>query len=175
MQPRLSISLVPLLCRCALLVVLACAVALAVNASRPDGLPLLLRAVPCAGIPVAWWDKLHQSALPETPYAFWKHRGLFLDGRPHADYIFNHIPGAYSLPDDDFTKAYADLGGLKKGPPLVIYGSADPCDPALRVAKRLAVEYGYAVCLLPGGFPAWQKAGYPLQGGHDRGASGVAP
>jgi rhodanese-related sulfurtransferase len=161
--------------RCAVVVVVAGAVGLGVNAARTDGLPLLLRGVPCAGLPVAWWDKLHGQTLPATPYAFWKQRGVFLDGRPHSDYIFNHLPGAYTLPSDEFTEAWAAIGGLKKDGIVVFYGSADPCDTALRVAKRLAFEYGYEVYLLPGGYPAWEKAGYPLQGGHARGEPGVAP
>jgi rhodanese-related sulfurtransferase len=112
-------------------------------------------------------------------HTLWEQRGaVFLDAREHGDvedYFMDHLPGAYDVPYSSFTTAFASVRPqLPPSVPLVVYGTDQPCDKGLRVARNLVAE-GYRVYLLSGGFPAWKKAALPLQGGHNRGEVGVAP
>lgn len=163
-----------LILRCALIVACGCLVALVVNAARPDGLPLLPGRVPCPGVPVAWWARLEHVDAAQA-HALWQQRAaLFVDARSHQDYIFNHLPGALEMPYRDFTRAQREFGDLLKNASLiVIYDAGErPCAEAVRVSKRLA---GPRIALLRGGYPAWESAGYPVKGGHDRGEVGMIP
>ena len=178
--PPTGPSLFALLLRCAIIVALGCAVAVGGNALRPEGLPLvagelpeglpLTAAVPCPGVPVAWWERMQRVEGPRG-YALWQEPGvLFIDARPHEDYIFNHISGALEIPYNDFTKARErEAARLTPGTRVVIYDSGKPCREALRVAKQLPE---LNVTLLTGGYDAWEKAGYPITGGHARGSLG---
>ncbi len=178
--PATGRSLLALVWRCVVVVAVAGLVALGVNAARPSGLPLLagqlpsfvpLRsAVPCAGLPRAWWGRM-QPVEPAAAYAFGREEAvLFIDARPHADYIFNHISGALEAPYNDFTAALAQEGSaLTPGLRAVVYDGGEPCGEAVRVAKYLVKDYGATVYLLQGGYPAWEQAGLPITGGHARG------
>lgn len=164
----------PLIVRCALLVAFGCVAAVVVNAARPDGLPLLPGQVPCPGVPVAWWTRLEHVDAAQA-YALWQQRAaLFVDARPHEDYIFNHLPGAFEMPYRDFTRAQQQFAELLNSASLiVIYDAGErPCAEAVRVSKRLS---GPRIALLRGGYPAWESAGYPVKGGHDRGEVGQTP
>jgi rhodanese-related sulfurtransferase len=178
---RPTLSLFALLWRCVLLAALAGAAGLVANAARPDGLPLVLTpaGTPCPGIPRVWWDRIDRQPVGVI-HSLWLHQGAsFLDGREHEDvqnYPMNHVPGAYEVYYSKFTTTFAAVRPqLPADKPVVVYGTGEPCDHALRVAKYLVAEYGYHVYFLTGGFPAWEKAGYPELGGPDRGAVGVAP
>ncbi len=164
----------PLILRCAAIVASGCVVAIFVNLARPDGLPLLLGRVPCPGVPVAWWTRL-EHVDPAQAYALWQQRtALFVDARPHEDYIFNHLPGALEMPYRDFSRAHREFADLLEGASLIIIYDAGerPCAEAVRVTKRL---FGSRIALLRGGYPAWESAGYPVKGGHDRGEVGKTP
>lgn len=186
MIPRscpLTHPLVGMVLRAALVVALACMVALVVNVARPGGLPLVLRGVPCPGLPLEWWTKIVHGETLQPVAAMWQSKSaVFVDARKlkddlrNEDYRFNHIPGAFNLPYNEFTKAFAEVQPqLKPEVPVVVYGYSETCGAAVRVAKLLAVEHGYQVYLLEGGFSAWDKAGLPVKGGRERGEVGVAP
>ena len=179
--PPTRLSLFALVLRCAIIAALGCAAAVGVNAVRteglplvagemPQGLPLPAAAVPCPGVPVAWWGRMQRVEAAEA-HSLWQRQGvLFVDARPHADYIFKHISGALELPYRDFTRALEREGArLTPGTRVVIYDSGKPCGEALRVAKQLP---GLNVSLLTVGYSAWEQAGYPTTGGHDRGELG---
>ncbi len=169
-----GLSLFALLLRCVIIVALGCLVAVVVNAARPAGLPLVAGApsweVPCPGVPAAWWERIQQiDAAPA--HALWQEPGvLFIDARPHADYIFKHISGALEMPYREFSQALEREGGkLTPGTRVVIYGADQPCGEAVRVAKQLPK---LQVSLLTVGYKAWEQAGYPTTGGHARGELG---
>jgi len=87
---------------------------------------------------------------------------LFLDARPRDFWRMNRIPGALSLPEDDFDRAYAGLKGpLQRASGIVVYCSGFGCDASHIVARRLR-ERGFAAAILNEGIPAWQDAGLPM-------------
>jgi len=91
---------------------------------------------------------------------------LFLDARPHDFWRMNRIPGALSLPEDDFEQTFAALEPMvRRARAVVVYCSGYGCEASLVVARRLR-ERGIDAGVLDEGLPAWEDAGLPL----DRGA-----
>ncbi len=176
LREALSGRLGALVARCAVIVVVACAVAVAVNAARPGGLPLLPTEVPCPGVPRTWWERF-ENVEPGEARRLWREASAaFVDARPHEEYIFNHVPGAVSLPHRQFSSAYAENQALLAPSRLVvIYGDGKPCGDHLRVGKLLWERGFTKIKFLRGGYPAWEASGYPVQGGHARGETGVTP
>src|SRR5512142_2653532 len=87
---------------------------------------------------------------------------VFLDARPRDFWRMNRIPGALSLPEDDFDRAFAELKGrLQRASGIVVYCSGFGCDASHIVARRLH-ERGFAAAVLDEGIPAWQDAGLPM-------------
>jgi rhodanese-related sulfurtransferase len=105
----------------------------------------------------------------EIPAAEAKRRldrgALFLDARPADFYPLGHVPGALSLPEDDFDRAFARLEGpLRSRFDIVVYCSGFGCEASHIVARRLR-EKGVAAAVLVDGWPAWTDAGYPTRAG----------
>src|SRR5512143_3224818 len=87
---------------------------------------------------------------------------LFLDARPHDFWRMNRIPGALSLPEDDFDRAFAALEGqLRRASGIVVYCSGFGCEASHIVARRLR-ERGFIAAILNEGIPAWEDAGLPM-------------
>ncbi len=87
---------------------------------------------------------------------------LFLDARPRDFWRMNRIPGALSLPEDDFDRAFAELHGqLQRANGIVVYCSGFGCDASHIVARKLR-ERGFIAAILNEGIPAWQDAGLPM-------------
>ena len=90
---------------------------------------------------------------------------LFLDARPEAFYGMSHIPGALSLPEDDFEPAFARVEPtLRKSLDIVVYCSGFGCEASHIVARKLK-ERGIPAVVLHDGLPAWQEQNYPLREG----------
>ncbi len=88
---------------------------------------------------------------------------LFLDARPEAFHEMSHIPGALSLPEDDFELAFGRLEPrLRAQLDLVVYCSGFGCEASHIVARQLR-ERDIHAAILHDGLPAWEDAGYPLQ------------
>ena len=94
--------------------------------------------------------------------------GLVLDARPEIFHRLGHVPGAISLPRDDFENAYTVLREkLETGKtrPIVLYCSGSSCEDSELVKKSL-VALGYTqVAIFKGGWSEWQTAGKPEEGG----------
>ena len=87
---------------------------------------------------------------------------LFLDARPRDFWRMSRIPGALSLPEDDFDKAFASLEPtLRRAKALVVYCSGFGCEASHVVARRLR-ERGIDAAILDEGLPAWEDAQLPL-------------
>jgi rhodanese-related sulfurtransferase len=88
--------------------------------------------------------------------------GLILDARPSIFYRLGHIPGALSLPRDDFEAAFQLLQsriGSDHSRPLVIYCTDESCADASLVKKALTA-LGYSnVGIFAGGWREWTGAG----------------
>src|SRR5574340_609224 len=87
---------------------------------------------------------------------------LFLDARPRDFWRMNRIPGALSLPEDDFDQALAALEPTaRRASAVVVYCSGFGCDASHVVARKLR-ERGIDAAILDDGLPAWQDARLPL-------------
>jgi rhodanese-related sulfurtransferase len=96
--------------------------------------------------------------------AFSRHRrgALFLDARPAAFFEMSHIPGALSLPEDDFDAAFARLEArLRRTYDIVVYCAGFGCEASHIVARKLRDRDVHAA-VLEDGWPAWTDAGYPV-------------
>ena len=90
---------------------------------------------------------------------------LFLDARPTDFYSMSHIPGALSLPENDFDRAFTALEpGLRTRFDIVVYCSGFGCEASHIVARKLR-DRGVPAAVLHDGIPAWEDARYPLKKG----------
>jgi rhodanese-related sulfurtransferase len=88
---------------------------------------------------------------------------LFLDARPRDFWRMSRIPGALSLPEEEFDSAFAELEPqLRQNLSLIVYCSGYGCESSHIVARKLR-ERGYPAVILDEGLPAWQDEGYPLE------------
>ncbi len=87
--------------------------------------------------------------------------GLVLDARPAIFYRLSHVPGALSLPRDDFEVAFQLLHsrlGSDYSRPLMIYCTDASCADATLVKKALTA-LGYSnVAIFVGGWSEWTGA-----------------
>jgi len=95
------------------------------------------------------------------------HGTLFLDARPIDFYKMSHIPGALSLPEDDFDRVFPTLEArLRSQLEPVVYCSGFGCEASHIVARELKAR-GIPAAILKDGWPAWTEAGYPVKAGPD--------
>lgn len=91
-------------------------------------------------------------------------KGLILDARPEIFHRLGHVPGAISLPRDDFENAYASLKGkleADRSQPIVIYCSGSSCEDSGLVRKSLS-DLGFTnLALFEGGWSEWENAKKP--------------
>lgn len=91
-------------------------------------------------------------------------RGLVLDARPEIFYRFGHVPGALSLPRDEFEKGYTQLKAkleANKSQLMIIYCSDESCEDSDLVYQALT-NLGYTqISIFRGGWDVWAKAGLP--------------
>jgi rhodanese-related sulfurtransferase len=91
-------------------------------------------------------------------------RGLVLDARPEVFHRLGHVPGAMSLPRDDFEKAYACArarleAGKEKD--LAVYCSDAQCEDGRMVAEALQRLGFRRLLLFKAGWAEWTRAGLP--------------
>jgi rhodanese-related sulfurtransferase len=87
---------------------------------------------------------------------------LFLDARPRDFWRMSRIPGALSLPEEDFDRAFAEIEPrLRRANGIVVYCSGFGCEASHVVARRLR-ERGLIAAILDEGIPAWLDAGLPM-------------
>jgi rhodanese-related sulfurtransferase len=87
---------------------------------------------------------------------------LFLDARPHDFWKMSRIPGALSLPEDDFERSYAPLeSAIRRAKAVVVYCSGFGCEASHVVARKLR-ERGIDAAILDEGLPAWEDANLAL-------------
>jgi len=92
---------------------------------------------------------------------------LFLDARAIAFYEMGHIPGALSLPEEDFDGSFAKLEDtLRRRFDIVVYCSGYGCEASHIVARKLR-DRGVEAAILHEGWPAWTDAGHPVKEGKE--------
>lgn len=99
----------------------------------------------------------------EAKRRFDKRAALFLDARPRLNWEYERIPGALSLPENDFQAAFAALEPTLRGHyDIVVYCSGFGCESSHIVARWLK-ERGIPAVVMQDGIPAWQDAKYPVE------------
>jgi len=91
-------------------------------------------------------------------------RGLILDARPEIFHRLGHVPGALSLPRDDFEIRYAALKDkldADRSRPIVIYCSNSSCEDSGLVKKSLASLGFTNLSLFEGGWAEWTNSKKP--------------
>jgi rhodanese-related sulfurtransferase len=123
------------------------------------------------------FEKLRQKKMLEKSKEFFEHKLDFLIGpveldsmlkrggkvniidvRAAEDYKEGHIPGAISLPKEQ----WSTFKGLSKDRPNVFYCYSIVCQIATKAAKYFA-EHEFPVIELQGGFDEWQKHNLPIE------------
>jgi len=90
---------------------------------------------------------------------------LFLDARPEAFHRMAHIPGALSLPEEEFEAAFSRLEPrLRSSLDVIVYCAGFGCEASHIVARKLKERQIPAV-VLNEGWPAWEEAHYPTRSG----------
>jgi rhodanese-related sulfurtransferase len=90
---------------------------------------------------------------------------VFVDSRKCSDYAKSHVKGAVCLPPDDVEERFPSVEPLI--PPesrVILYCYGPECDMAEKVGTFLA-QMGYKnMMIMTSGFPAWEKAKFPIDG-----------
>lgn len=89
---------------------------------------------------------------------------LILDARPEVFYQLGHVPGAISLPREDFEARYGVLRAeleRNKARRIVVYCSDLDCEDSEMVAEGLLKLSYPSVFLFNGGWSAWTEAHLP--------------
>jgi rhodanese-related sulfurtransferase len=101
-------------------------------------------------------------------HELWKQRAWFVDPRKPGQFEDGRIPGALNIeydPGSPNQQLTADslAAEVPKDEPVVFYCNAAGCDRS-SWAAALAAEWGWKeVYYFRDGFPAWSKAGYPVE------------
>jgi rhodanese-related sulfurtransferase len=140
------------------LVVLAIFLGLGRNALSSKPLPLFQTVNPLANdtLGIRRLDSLQVRAAWE------KHQALFLDDRASDLFHQGHIPGAKSLPLDDFDQNFPKMT-LSRDSAYVTYCEGKDCEYAELLAQKLYAQGYRKLAVFPGGWEEWTKGKYPLE------------
>ncbi|PTX98236.1 hypothetical protein DB345_05215 [Spartobacteria bacterium LR76] len=87
---------------------------------------------------------------------------VIFDARPEIFFRLGHVPGALSLPREDFELQYQvhrEKLEIDRTQPIVVYCSSETCEDAGLVEKALS-SLGYGnVGVFEGGWNAWKQNG----------------
>jgi hydroxyacylglutathione hydrolase len=86
---------------------------------------------------------------------------LVLDVRSRRAYGEGHLPHAIAVPLDDLGARLADFAGARTHPVLVYCGDGSTLGP--RATRLLRAEGFVQAANLEGGYPAWRRAGLPVE------------
>jgi rhodanese-related sulfurtransferase len=135
---------------------------MAVNGLRADGIPLVehwqekvLNEQLTGGLPAV--------SLKEAKEAHANGGALFVDARDAAFYEEGHIPGAVSLPVQDFEIIFPRLQEqLLAAPRLITYCDGASCEMSVELTERLLFAGLEYVEIFTGGIQQWKAAGQPV-------------
>ena len=138
---------------------------LAVNGLRADGIPLVER----------WQEKvlneqltggLPAVSLQQAKEAHANGEALFVDARDAAFYEEGHIPGAVSLPVQEFESIFPRLQAqLLAAPRLITYCDGASCEMSVELTEKLLFAGLVRVEIFTGGIQQWKAAGQPVEKG----------
>jgi len=132
-----------------------------------EGLILIgLAFLPAIGEGIYFRDKVSwQSPIPASELVTvdqarsWGDSAIWVDARPDEEFSRDHVPGAFSLNEDHWNELLPQfLPNLSPDKKVVVYCSAESCNAAREVAKRLRDEAQVKdVFVLQGGWEEWLK------------------
>ena len=137
------------------------------RAVRQALLLIALACLPAIGQAIYFRDKVSwQSPIPPSELVgvdqarAWGDSAIWVDARPDEEFARDHVPGAVSLNEDRWNESLPQF--LPKWSPekqVVVYCSAQSCNAAREVAKRLRDEAQLKnVFVLQGGWEEWLKS-----------------
>ena len=115
---------------------------------------------------VSWQSRLSASDVVNVEQAErWGDSVLWVDARPTEEFDHDHIPGAILLNEDSWNELLPQfLGQWSPEKKVVVYCSAQSCNAAAEVARRLREEAQLkdnegknCVFVLEGGWEEWLK------------------
>jgi rhodanese-related sulfurtransferase len=107
---------------------------------------------------VSWQSPIPASELVTVDQAkTWGDTAVWVDARPDDEYSRDHVPGAFSLNEDRWNELLPQfLPNWSPDKKVVVYCSAQSCNAARDVAKRLRDEAQLQnVFVLEGGWEGW--------------------
>ena len=136
------------------------------RAVREGLLLLALASLPAIGEGIYFRDKISwQSPIPASELVTvdqaraWGDGAIWVDARPDEEFARDHVPGAFSLNEDHWNELLPQfLPNWSPGKKVVVYCSAESCNAARDVAKRLGDDAQLTeVFVLQGGWEEWVK------------------
>ena len=136
------------------------------RAVREGLLLIALACLPAIGEGIYFRDKISwQSSIPASELVSvdqarsWGNDAIWVDARPDEEFARDHVPGAFSLNEDHWNELLPRfLPNWSPGKNVIVYCSAESCNAARDVAKRLRDEAQLKdVFVLHGGWEEWLK------------------
>jgi rhodanese-related sulfurtransferase len=109
---------------------------------------------------VSWQSRVSASEIVTVDQArSWGDNVTWVDARPSEEFEHDHIPGAILLNEDSWNELLPQfLGQWSPDKKVVVYCSAQSCNAAAEVARRLREEAQLSnVFVLQGGWEEWVK------------------
>lgn len=109
---------------------------------------------------ISWQSPIPASELVTVDQAkVWSDGVLWVDARPDDEFVADHVPGAFSLNEDHWNEQLPRfLPNWSPEKKVIVYCSAESCNAARDVAKRLRDEAQLKdVFVLNGGWEEWVK------------------
>jgi len=109
---------------------------------------------------ISWQSPIPASELVTVDQArAWGDGAVWVDARPDEEFARDHVPGAFSVNEDHWNELLPQfLPNWSPGKKVVVYCSAESCNAAREVAKRLRDELQLTeVFVLQGGWEEWLK------------------
>jgi len=147
------------------LLILSAVAALAVNALRPDRLPLVGDWSVAARITTATGERM-DITLAEAQKLFSSNTVVFIDARPTEDYSQGHIQGARSLPWREVDLKFIDVTqDMELETPIITYCDGETCELSHNLSLFLRDAGFLNTRVLVNGWKLWQQSGLPVTSG----------
>jgi len=119
-------------------------------------------AKPAAAVaqPATATDDVKRISIDEARAAFDSGRAVIIDVRTEGAFKAGHIKGATLI---EYSVIGDRAGGLPKEKTIILYCSCPTEHTSVAAAQALKTKGVENTAALVGGFPKWQKAGYPTE------------